>query len=155
MIPEMDPVSIISVACGVSKVAYQVSVTLYTFVNATKNVDQSVNSLYAEVNGLNRVLDAIASSLENPVIKSVNAADQHTSELLNSIDGALKDCRHTVETLADILKGVTEKNKSRNPFKQSARQIKLNIREDEIKNLRSQTHTHNMNLQMALQTINL
>ena len=155
MISAMDPVSIISIACGVSKVAYQVSVTLYTFVNATKNVDQSVKLLCAEVDGLNRVLDAITSSLANPLIKSVSAADQHTSELLNSIDGALNDCRHTVEALADILKGVTEKNKSRNPFKQSARQIKLNIREDDIKNLRSQIHTHNMNLQMALQTINL
>ena len=151
----MDPISIITTVGAVSHAVYQVSTTLYTFIQATKNVDQSVKSLYAEVDGLYRVLDAISSSLKDPTIRSTTATAQDSSKLWSSFDGSLSDCRETALALDDILKSVKGVSTRRNIFKLSIRQMKLNLNEDDIKNIRSQIHTHNMNLQMALQTINV
>jgi multidrug efflux pump subunit AcrB len=151
----MDPLSIIGTVGAISQMVYQVSTTLYMFIQAAKNVDQSVKSLYAEIDALYRVLDAISSSLADPMIRSAMAGAQDSSKLWSSFDGSLMDCRQTAQSLDDILKNVKGKSTSRNPFKQSIRQIKLNLNEDDIKNIRSQIQTHNMNLQMALQTINV
>ena len=151
----MDPISIISTVGAVSHVVYQVSTTLYTFIQATKNVDQSVKSLYAEIDGLHRVLDAISSSLTDPMIRSTTAATQDNCKLWSSFDGSLSDCRETAQALDNILKSVKEAGTRRNLFKLSIRQMKLNLNEYDIKNIRSQIHTHNMNLQMVLQTINV
>jgi hypothetical protein len=151
----MDPISIISTVGAASKIIYQASTTLYAFIHVTKNVDQSIKSLYAEVDALCRVLDAIGSSLDDPMIRSAKAGAQDNSKLWSSFDGSLADCRQTAQSLDDILKGNKGKSTSRNPFKQSIRQMKLSLHEDDIKNIRTQVQTHNTNLQMALQTINV
>jgi hypothetical protein len=48
----MDPLSILASASAASRVALALSTTLFTFVQATRNVDQSVRGLYDEITGL-------------------------------------------------------------------------------------------------------
>lgn len=60
----MDPLSIIASVSAASRVALSLSTTLFGFVQATRNVDQSVRGLYDEVTGLNTVLDAIGNSVQ-------------------------------------------------------------------------------------------
>ena len=62
----MDPLSIIAFAGSVTKVVYQVSTTLYNFVQAARVVDKTIQSMCAEVDGISRVLDGISASLKSP-----------------------------------------------------------------------------------------
>jgi hypothetical protein len=99
----MEPVSILTSVSAASRAALALSTALFTFVQATRNVDQSVRFLYDEVTGLNRTLDAISSCLENASIqKSVHT--EQNKELWKSVTASLGDCRVTVEACARLCK---------------------------------------------------
>ena len=154
----MDPLSIIAFAGSVTNVVYQVSTTLYTFIKATKVVDQTVQSLCAEVDGISRMLDGISASLKNPLLTTARLAAQHdeNNDLWNTVLGSLINCQGTLERLDKALEAIRDKP-SNGPswLKQSGRQLKLNLQEDDIRRFRSQLHTHNMTLQITLQMINV
>ncbi|MCJ1378861.1 hypothetical protein MMC17_001960 [Xylographa soralifera] len=154
----MDPFSIIAFAGSVTKVVYQVSTTLYTFVQATRVVDQTVQSLCAEVDGLSRMLDGISASLKNPSLATARlvAQNDENNDLWDTVLGSLIDCRGTLERLDKALEGIRDKPSSGPSWlKQSNRQLKLNLHDDDVRTYRSQLHTHNMTLQITLQMINV
>ncbi|MCJ1436861.1 hypothetical protein MMC27_006243 [Xylographa pallens] len=157
----MDPLSIIAFAGSVTKVVYQVSTTLYTFVQATRVVDQTVQSLCAEVDGISRMLDGISASLRSPSLATArlvvqNNENNENNDLWDTVLGSLIDCHGTLERLHTALDGIREKPSSGPSWlKQSNRQLKLNLHDDEVRTYRSQLHTHNMTLQITLQMINV
>ncbi len=135
-----------------SRAALALSATVFTFVQATRNIDQTVHALYEETTGLNRTIDAINGSLANTNIsESVHAAQYHA--LWKSVIGSLSDCRDTVERMSEALKGVQQRQS--NIATQAFRTLKLNLKEEQINSLRTQIQRHNTTLQLALQTINV
>jgi hypothetical protein len=148
----MEPVSILASVSAASGAALALSTALFTFVQATRNVDQSVRSLYDEVTGLNRTLDAISSCLENARIQESVHTEQN-KKLWKSVTASLGGCRVTVDSLCQTLQGV--KKPGSNVATQTLRTFKLNWKEDHIRNLRSQIQSHNTALQLALQMINV
>jgi len=148
----MDPLSIATAVGGTSKAALALSTTLYAFVEATKNIDQSVKSLYDEVNSLTRTLDAIGGSIASPSLAVGDEASQNP-ELWQSVEGSLADCRNTIEKLNASLSGI--KNSGSNVASQMLRTFKLNFKEDELRKLKAEIQTHNTALQLALQMINV
>jgi hypothetical protein len=148
----MEPVSILTSVSAASRAALALSTALFTFVQATRNVDQSVRALYDEVTGLNRTLDAISSCLENASIQESVHTEQN-KELWKSVTASLGDCRVTVDSMCQTLQGV--KKRGSNVAAQALRTFKLNWKEDQIGTLRSQIQSHNTALQLALQMINV
>ena len=154
----MDPLSIIAFAGSVTKVVFQVSTTLYTFVQATRVVDQTVQALCAEVDGISRMLDGISASLRSPSLATARLVVQNdeNNDLWDTVLGSLIDCHGTLERLRTALDGIREKPSSGPSWlKQSNRQLKLNLHDDDVRTYRSQLHTHNMTLQITLQMINV
>jgi hypothetical protein len=148
----MEPVSILTSVSAASRAALALSTALFTFVQATRNVDQSVRALYDEVTGLNRTLDALSSGLENASIQESIHTEQNTN-LWTSVIASLGDCRVTVDSMCQTLQGI--KQPGSNLAAQALRTFKLNWKEDQIRTLRSQIQSHNTALQLALQMISV
>ena len=152
----MDPLSIVASAGSISRLVYRLSSQLYSFVAAAKDIDETVHHLCTEVSGLAGVLNAIGASLKAHAAVSSALRENGDSDLWSSIDGSLVSCRITLEKLDGLVSGV--RDGSRGHFvwvKQSIRQFKLNLRDDAIKVIRSQLHTHAVALQTALSAINV
>jgi hypothetical protein len=151
----MEPLSIIGAVTSLIKTASIVSITLHTFVNETRNVDQTVKDLATEVAGLNSALKEVEAVLQSPTVataeKSGSADDNQ--QLWQTVYGALEECQVTVVRIDSALDGVRKKRS--NWATQAFRQMKLNLNKDQINSLRAQTHTHYMALKMALQMINM
>ena len=146
----MDPISILASVSATSRAALGLSATLFSFVQATRNIDHSVRSLYDEVTGLNSVLDGIRSSLE---AASIGRGKQPEGDpaLWQSVVTSLDHCRKTVGRMHVTIKD--SKKPSSNVVGQAFRVIKMNWNEDQIRTLRSQIQAHNSALQLALQMI--
>ncbi|MCJ1287808.1 hypothetical protein MMC26_007160 [Xylographa opegraphella] len=154
----MDPLSILAFAGSVTKLVYQVSTTLYTSVQTTKTVDQTVHSLCAEVDGISHMLDGISARLKSPSLTAVRLVTQNeeNDDLWETVLGSIIDCRGTLERFHKALNGIREKPTSGPSWlKQSNRQFKLNLHDDDVRTYRSQLHTYNMALQITLQMINV
>jgi hypothetical protein len=148
----MDPVSILTSVSAASRVALALSTTLFVFVQATRDVDQSVRALYDEVTGLTLTIDAISSSLKSTDIGKGKQPEQNQG-LWQSVIASLDHCRSAVRKMCQTLQGI--KKSSSTVAGQALRVFKLNWKQDQIKTLRSQIQTHNTALQLALQMINL
>jgi hypothetical protein len=140
----MEPTSILTSVSGASRAALALSTTLFRFVRATSNVDQHVRSLYDEVTGLNRTIEAISSSLRTAGIETPKQI-QRDHGLWRSVDASLGDCRVALDSMHKTLQGV--KQTGSNVAAQMLRVFKLNWKEDEIKTLRSQIQSQNAALQ--------
>lgn len=148
----MEPISILTSVSGASRAALALSTTLFSFVQATRNIDQNVRSLYDEVTGLSRTIDAISSSLRTADIETPKQT-QRNHDLWRSVDASLGDCRVVLDSMHKTLQSV--KKTGSNVAAQMLRAFKLNWKEDEIKTLRSQIQSQNAALQLALQAINV
>ncbi|PMD15749.1 hypothetical protein NA56DRAFT_753787 [Hyaloscypha hepaticicola] len=146
----MDPVSILASVSATSRVTLALSTTLFAFVQATRNIDRSVRSLYDEVTGLNSVLDGILSSVE---AASFGRGKQPEGDpaLWQSVVTSLNHCCATVGNMHLTIRELQKP--SSNVVGQALRVIKMNWNEDRIRTLRSQIQTHNSALQLALQMI--
>jgi hypothetical protein len=106
----MDPVTIITSVSAISKAAVAVSTTLFTFIDATQNVDQSVQGIYDEITDLNRTLNAVSHTLESShVAIGTSSTNWQNSSLWIAVIGALDDCRVTVEKFEASLRGLENK----------------------------------------------
>lgn len=151
----MDPLSITAATASLISFVSSTSITLYTFVRESRNLDQNVEDLVAEVNALQRALLQIDSVLREPRIISIeeSISTDESKQLWLTIDGCLEECRATITRLDSALDGVHSKeSKWAVP---SFRQIKLNLKKDEINMLRIQIHTHFVSLNTALQMVNM
>ena len=151
----MDPISIAAAVTSMSKVALNASSTLYMFVNEVKSVDQNIKSLANEVQALSNVLREIQKGLADPTIQAIekNRSADDRQRIWRTVAGALEECRATITRIDTLLNGL-RKNRY-NWATQAFRQVKFNLRKEEIDFLRAQTHTHCSALNMTLQMVNM
>lgn len=145
----MDPISILATAAAASKIAWCCSTALGTFIQDATNADQTVKLLYSETENLRRTLSSITIALEAP---SLGRYEQ--LPLWEDVNNCLLECNKTLETFSQTLEsfGKAQHGKS-NVFKSATQAFKLNIKEDEIRTLRAQLHSHTAAMQMVLQMI--
>ena len=151
----MEPLSIATTVGATCKFVYEVSTTLYAFINSAKVVDKSFEALHAEVQGLHRVLDLVEKTINEPALIQKDIATSLGNGIWTSIDHAVQDCQRTATALEQILRRLGNGDKASNLFKKAAKQIQLNISTDDINNIRSRIHTHSFNLHLALQMATL
>jgi hypothetical protein len=108
-----------------SKLVFNVSKSIWKFVEGTGKVDESLKSLVTEVDGFKGLLDGIASMFTQPDVEAVLAAGEEKDKLLSSLDGILSDCTQTVEALASTVAELTKKSKGKGMFKKVSRSVKL------------------------------
>jgi hypothetical protein len=150
----MDPVTTISLISGagtVGKLLFQSGESLYKFIERTRDLDQSIRALHRETAGLGQTITAIRDALQQPAIKNHQSITQDYSLVWRTLDTSIRDCEDTAKTMKQKFQPV---QLARTSFlSQAWRQYKLSVREDEIKDLRSQIHTHGSRLQLSLQMI--
>ncbi|MCJ1436489.1 Ankyrin-2 [Xylographa pallens] len=154
----MDPATIVSTVAALSKTAYSIGTTLYSFRKAAKTVDETVQGLCAEIDGFTHVLKTLSESLQlQPITRAVLESQSDSSQALwDSIEASLADCHSTVEKLNKRINGVRPDSEGHLRWTQKAiLQFKLNLEDEAIKGFRSQLHTHGMALQTILGTVNL
>lgn len=151
----LEPATIVTLATGVGKVVFTVSESLYTFISKANKVDQSIKHLHAEIRLSYQTLNAVQGALSNSVVTSALRDHAQTQEILEVVQGSIQECQVTADALAETLNDIPQAAQSRNPFKQSWKQVKLDLNEGQIKELRSQFQVHCISLQTSLQSINL
>ena len=154
--PQMDPISIISLAGSTTQAAYKISTQLYAFINRVKEADESLLALARELSGLRRSLDAISNILRNPLVRSERATAPENIPIWVAVAGALEDCRKSLEAFEKKVNPHRhEKISHRNVIRKSIAIWKLGLSDADIKTLRDQINTHTNSLQIALQTANV
>ena len=146
----MDPVSIIGLAGTASQGALWISTRLYTFITSSATVDKTLSELRAEVDALNRILQAIETNLKGPSAARQGRVIAGDDEIWNALRIAIKDTQHTVGALRGTVEALNAP-RSTNFFRRAVKQAKLNLDADEIKEIKSRIRTHCSCLQLALQ----
>jgi hypothetical protein len=150
----MDPCSALATAIAVTKVVSVVSAILFTFVQDTRHVDQSLKSFYTEIVVLQTAITSIAENLQSTSLRTSSSSAQIEADLWSSVNESLIECNKTCEELLVVLKNVSGGPGSK-PFRQTIKQIKLNWENENIQLLRSKVQIHSTSLQLALQVINV
>lgn len=151
----MDPVSILGAVDSVGGAVISLSTRLYSFIQAAKVVDKSVEALYCEVKGLESVLNVSQTFLAETVKAHAKYPALSLNGAWTSIDNGVQDCRITVKALDSLVQNVGSIAGTTNPFKKMFKQIKLNLSTDQIVAVRARVHTHGICLQLALQTLSV
>jgi hypothetical protein len=147
----MDPISALGNATALVKVVIGVSTTLFH----ARQVDQSLNSFWAEVTVLQSAIESIAGSLQSSSVRTASSSRGPVEmELWNSVDDSLHECRKTCDELATVLANIRGDHES-NAFRQAIKQFKLNLETENIRLLRSKVQIHSTSLHLALQVINV
>ena len=150
----MDPLSILCAVSTTIKATYNISSTLFRFIQSTRVIDKSLEELNREVESLTKALEAIELSLKDPAIIRIKSGEG-TKGPWDFLDVAVTDTQRTVNALDSIVEGLGVVKKSANPFKKAVKQVKLNLDGDQISKVKDRIHTHTTSLQLALQTASL
>ncbi|KAL2802983.1 ribosomal protein S5 domain 2-type protein [Aspergillus granulosus] len=151
----MDPFSIIVGATGLATFCYQVSGSLITFIGNTSNVDTNLTDLNNEITTLSSVLVSIANSLQQD--PSIDVTLIHPDrELWGTVETLINHCKSTLKDLHNQITGV-RKDSSFIPtaFRRVMKQVRLNMKHDDIIQFRRQLHSYYLGLQTVLQMINV
>lgn len=151
----MDPVSIVGSVGSVVGVVFNLSTKLYSFIQATKVVDKSIEALYDEVKALENILNTTQTTLTATVRDYAEDCSLSVHGLWTSIDNGVQDCRVTVEALNSLVQNIGQNTETSNPFRKMLKQVKLNLNTDEVSAVRSRVHTHSICLQLAMQTLSV
>jgi hypothetical protein len=146
----MDPFSISVGVVSCTDILAKVSKWLIVFSRNTKQIDSSVTNLERQVTGLSKNLNLLDAALKQPALLKSPAATEETWKVLNQ---GVEECKTTVVHLDTKLEGL--KAPEGNWARQAWRQLKLDLRQDEIDAMLSAMRTHSANLQLAMVTVNV
>jgi hypothetical protein len=153
----MDPITILVTAASATRAVYQVSTTLYCFIQGSLTADKSLQSFVSELDSLKNSIVAIEACLRSPSFQVPPEAgeDGTPEELFSSLDTSLKNCQATLEQFEAVLINLSGNPSERNPFRKPIMKIKLDLNAKDMVLYRAQIGTHSSAMQMALQTINM
>lgn len=152
----MDPLSIASASAGLAITCVNITASICTWVNDTKNVDTTVTALCDEIVSLSNVLNAISTAWQsNPSIAATQISEN--GKLWSSIKAILGDCEATLKKLHTTLDGVNNRTIIvrlgflRRPIKQ----FTLSMKRNDIATLKQRIQAYNGAVSVALQVINV
>src|SRR4051794_12103783 len=116
----MDPVSILTIVGSASKAATSLTTTLFAFVDATRNIDLSVQALYDEAKSITGSLAAINGALVN-TSRDARMHEAGTTELWDSVKEPIRQCQATIDELNRSLSSI--RNQGPNAVAQAYRTL--------------------------------
>jgi Fungal N-terminal domain of STAND proteins len=147
----MDPLSILSSSVNLVSTCSKITSYIYAFINKTKVVNTAVQLLGIEVDSLSQALGSISTSFDDPLL--ANAALDHHPEHWGIVKRSMDDCKGTLKNLEGILKGF---NKADRGFLHlSTKQIKWEMKSEEITLHRQRIAAYRDTMQLSLQLITM
>jgi len=130
-------------------------VTIYTFIDDSRNVDSTVNDLLREIQGLSRAAEAIGTAwTQNP--KIVTAQTGTDGNLWRSVEASLEDCQLTLARLNSKLDELKKGSVfGRGFLRKPTKLMMLNMRIKDITAFKDQIQSYNNAMQGALLMINV
>jgi hypothetical protein len=130
-------------------------VTIYTFIDDSRNVDSTVNDLLREIQGLSRAAEAIGTAwTQNPTI--VTAQTGTDGNLWRSVEASLEDCQLTLARLNSKLDELKKGSVfGRGFLRKPTKLMMLNMRFKDIIAFKDQIQSYNNAMQGALLMINV
>ena len=129
--------------------------TIYTFIDDSRNVDSTVNDLLREIQGLSRAAEAIGTAwTQNP--KIVTAQTGTDGNLWRSVEASLEDCQLTLARLNSKLDELKKGSVfGRGFLRKPTKLMMLNMRIKDITAFKDQIQSYNNAMQGALLMINV
>ena len=152
----MDPLSIIASSTSLAALCLKCSTLLYEYINDTKNVDATVSTFCSEIDSLAQVLDSIKTNFRHPrTVAVIQAAqDEYDGRLWSNIGKLLDRCKISMVRLEKILGGLN-KSTGGGLLRKPIKQLRFSMKSDEIVMLRQQVQSHNLMMQITLQSISM
>ena len=151
----MEAVGAVANVLELGKTAWAISAALYKLYRDTQNVNQTVEYLAKETRALAYACETIHEELREIVGDSAHKTSLYDKDghLWLRISEQTKECEVTLGKLSAIVDKVQEHGS--NIFEQGRRQIRLNMRQEEIAGIRSRVQTHTQSLQTILLVVNM
>jgi hypothetical protein len=144
----MDPLSIATAAAAAAKGLFIAADACRSFREATRDIDHSVKTLESLSRGLAGVLESLHQTLDDPTLNSPRNAG-----LWPSVHNSVESCEATIAELETKLAPLRETRS--NVAQQAWRAFRLGEEQPQIDRIISNLKTHWINLQLALQMVNV
>ena len=151
----MDPLSIVLAIGTLCTTCSAVTLQLRKISQDTTNVDRSVTELQSEVDAIKKSFELVNKVVDSDLVVKAEkrATREERDELWSSVHGILSDCGTTLTRLEQSFEDFVPKGANR--LRQCIRSVRLNMKQDDIRGVRSQLKTHSSALQIVLQMVNL
>ncbi|KKY18431.1 putative ankyrin repeat protein [Phaeomoniella chlamydospora] len=147
----MDPLSITGFVGASAKVAFDVGTTLYKFARAAKDIDQNISDLSSEATGVGQSLSSLKKTLATPIVRNIHASgtSRRDQALWESVNGSVADCHKTLWRLQKNIAASRPQDDS-SLLQKWYSQFRLELKSDDINNLKNQLQTHQASLHTSL-----
>jgi hypothetical protein len=146
----MDPFSIATTTLGLLGGCGKVTAYIFQYVQNCQAIDQHVEALGIEVDGLSQVLrnfhDAFSTS------RSVHGGTEKEGGQWRIVKSSMENCQRTLDKLERLLEGVN-KTETGGIFRRPVKKFKLDLKTPDIENFKQQIATYTRTVQLSLQLI--
>jgi Fungal N-terminal domain of STAND proteins len=148
----IDPLSLSSVVTEAALVAFKVAKAITVFKSKVRDVDNDIEQLQFQVDGVSSVLSSLDDELKRPEFLTYSASI--AQNLLQHLPRTISSCQTTLDAIAArIVKLQTSER--RTTLTRSWRAIKLQWGQTEMSELLGRVKGHSVNLQLALSAASL
>ena len=153
----MDPATIIQLVDIAVRLSVKIISTIYTFWKETRKIGDVLDAFAVEVRSLKRIFMAITTCLNDPQLKlaEISIGQYGNQEMWAAVFGSVDDCRRYLEKLVGELEGISKKKEDNSFFKQAIQTFELRLSKKDIDGIRSQIQSHQVDLNTALQMLNV
>lgn len=151
----MDPLSIVVASTTLTKLCPQVILSLKVWIGEVSTIDDIVSAFCGEIRCLENTLEALQAKLNEPSMReAVRAVDVTAGgRLWTQVERSMSDCVTTLESLDNILKGLSRPEG--NLFRRSVKQFRLSLESGKIATLRQRIVFFTTTLDLPVQMISL
>jgi len=153
----MEPIGAAAGIAQISKSAWKLGSYIYTVYQGTKTIDQSVQSLALEVNGLASTCDLVYDELGTVLTKlgpgSTSSRYDKDGRLRRCIDHQVAECKSTLGELDTVVEILWPRKESF--FERASKQIDLQNSREQTGDIRQRIRSHTDALHTILLVVNI
>lgn len=154
---DMEPIGAAAGIAQISRSAWKLGSYIYTVYQGTKTIDESVQSLALEVNGLASTCDLVHSELgtvlARPGSGSTVSRYDNDGRLRRCIDHQVAECKRTLEELETVVEALWPRKESF--FERVSKQIDLQNSRELTSEIRQRIRSHTDALHTILLVVNI
>jgi hypothetical protein len=151
----MDPLSIAAGAVGLATASSKIVTTLYTWIDDTVDVDDTVRGLCDETAALSRVLDTLADAVSRTPRLIIADLDADGS-LFERVRATMDDIKVLLDKLSAALVVVDKLPRfAVGILRRPAKQVKFSLKSRDIAAYKDRIKTYNAAMTSTLQMINV
>ena len=154
---DMEPIGAAAGIAQISRSAWKLGSYIYTVYQGAKTIDESVQSLALEVNGLASTCDLVHNELGTVLTKpgsgsTVSRYDKD-GRLRRCIDHQVAQCKHTLGELEAVVETLWPRKESF--FERASKQVDLQNSREQTSEIRQRVRSHTDALHTILLVVNI